>query len=94
MILEINNNRLKKGKVMEYIFADYLIKSDNIDEASMALVVGQSIGNPYKRSNYETAEILKRYSATVINTEQSGDAYLVKTKFPVDLFHLVLLLTL
>ncbi len=86
MILEIDNNRLKRGKGMEYIFADYLIKSDNIDEASMALVVGQSIGNPYKRSNYETAEILKRYYATVTSIEQSGDAYLVKTKFPVDLF--------
>lgn len=70
-----------------YLKAIYNIKSAKIKEASDALVIGQSIGNPYLRSKYETPEMLERYSAHVVNiSELASDFYQVETLFPLDLF--------
>lgn len=55
---------------MEFVRAIYLIKSDKIVEAADALVIGQSIGNPYLRSRYETPELLEKYSARVVSINE------------------------
>lgn len=70
-----------------YLLATYHIQSTKIQEAANALVIGQSIGNPYLRSRYETAEMLERYSAHVTDiTELSYDLYQVEARFPLDIF--------
>lgn len=70
-----------------YLKAIYNMKSAKIKEAADALVIGQSIGNPYLRSNYETKEMLERYSARVTNIKElSNSSYEVETIFPLDLF--------
>ena len=70
-----------------YLKAIYKMKSTKIKEAAEALVIGQSIGNPYLRSNYETAEMLEKYSARVTNITPLADAsYEVETLFPLSLF--------
>jgi len=70
-----------------YLKATYHIKSTKIKEAADALVIGQSIGNPYLRSKYETPEMLERYSARVTNiTELPDGQFEVETIFPLDLF--------
>lgn len=73
--------------MQEYLRATYKINSTKIEEAASALVIGQSIGNPYLRSKYETPEMLKQYSAHVVNiTEVSDTTYQVETIFPLDIF--------
>ena len=70
-----------------YLKAIYHIKSAKIEEAADALVIGQSIGNPYLRSKYETPEMLERYSARVTNiSELSMGLYQVDVTFPLDIF--------
>ncbi|MFA5959896.1 MAG: RuBisCO large subunit C-terminal-like domain-containing protein [Tatlockia sp.] len=71
----------------EYVKATYTIKSAKIKEAADALVIGQSIGNPYLRSKYETPEMLARYSAHVTSIKELTNAFHeVETIFPVDIF--------
>jgi len=71
----------------DYLKAIYTINSAKIKEAADALVIGQSIGNPYLRSKYETPEMLEKYSARVVNiTELSANLYQVETIFPLEIF--------
>lgn len=70
-----------------YLKATYHLRSDKIKEAANALVVGQSIGNPYLRSRYETPEMLAQYSALVVDIQEiDKQLYQVDTVFPLDLF--------
>jgi ribulose-bisphosphate carboxylase large chain len=70
-----------------YLKATYHVKSAKIKEAADALVIGQSIGNPYLRSKYETPEMLERYSARVTNiSELANGLFAVETIFPLDIF--------
>lgn len=70
-----------------HLIATYKIQSAKIKEAADALVIGQSIGNPYLRSNYETPEMLQQYSARVIDIiELPNNIYQVEASFPLDLF--------
>ncbi|MFH0942920.1 MAG: RuBisCO large subunit C-terminal-like domain-containing protein [Candidatus Beckwithbacteria bacterium] len=54
----------------KYWLADYYLESTtNLKEASFALAVGQSVGNPSIRNRRETARLLKGHGAIILASE-------------------------
>ena len=71
----------------DYIIVDYFLESrTSLRDAAWSLAIGQSVGNPNVRSQWETDELFEKYSAVIQGDEdalsevKSGD---VKIGFPV-----------
>lgn len=71
----------------KYVIVTYFLKSlTSLKDASEALSLGQSIGNIFIRSHYETDELFERHSCIVLATEKSllkRKKGIVKIAFPV-----------
>lgn len=66
---------------MKYFTVEYDIESKtSIVEAAQALAIGQSIGNPNVRSQYETSTLVDNHCAVI----DSIDGNRVKIKFPLS----------
>jgi len=51
-------------------FVKYYIKSKtNLYDAAKSIAIGQSIGNPDKRSEYENDELIEKYCAKIVSLE-------------------------
>ena len=50
----------------EYFTVTYKLEGNDLNRAAFALAVGQSVGNPSVRNEYETPELIDQYSAKVI----------------------------
>ncbi len=70
----------------ENIIATYFLESKtNIEQASWELAIGQSVGNPNVRNNWETDDLFINYSCKVITPKselQTKQGY-VKIAFPI-----------
>lgn len=71
----------------KYFIATYKMESsENIREAAWALAIGQSVGNPSVRNEWETEELFENHSAIIIGDEDvlrmSSKAF-VRIAFPV-----------
>jgi ribulose-bisphosphate carboxylase large chain len=71
---------------MSYYYATYYIKSKTtLGEATNALAVGQSIGNPSIRSEFETEELIKNHSAVVwpfLSPQETSNSGVTTISFP------------
>lgn len=57
----------------KYFWATYFVKSKtNLDQAAREIAIGQSIGNPNARSNYETDQMIEDYAAKILVTDNLG----------------------
>lgn len=69
----------------EYFVVTYKLEGTDLNRAAFALAVGQSVGNPSVRNEYETPELIDQYSAKIIahpdslSGRQSG---VVRIAFP------------
>ena len=50
----------------EYFTATYKLKGNDLQRAAFGLAVGQSVGNPSVRNEYETPELISKYAAKII----------------------------
>ena len=50
----------------EYFTVTYRLEGNDLARAAFALAVGQSVGNPSVRNEYETPQLIDQYSAKVI----------------------------
>ena len=77
---------LFRDKVDEtkYYIATYRLKaspSSTLREAAFNLAVGQSIGNPTKRAEMETAEMFANHACIILGDEDAGcqDGHITKS---------------
>ena len=72
----------------KYFVATYeMTSSENLREASWNLAIGQSVGNPSVRNQWETDELFENYSCIVLGDEdelKSQKEGLVRIAFPVE----------
>ena len=55
----------------KYILCDYFLSSTKtLRDASWALAIGQSVGNPNVRNHWETDELFENHSCFVIGDEE------------------------
>ena len=56
----------------QYVIATYWIKSKNADLATCAwnLAIGQSVGNPNVRNQWETEELFEQSSCVIVHNKQ------------------------
>lgn len=55
-----------------YIVVSYWVKSKtNLKDAAWNIAIGQSIGNPTKRSPYETSELIENHACKIISDEDT-----------------------
>jgi ribulose-bisphosphate carboxylase large chain len=69
----------------EYIIATYFLESKTtLEKASWELAIGQSVGNPNVRNEWETDDLFIKYSCKVLHdkTELQNNAGIVKIAFP------------
>lgn len=70
----------------KYILADYYIESTtNLREAAWDLAIGQSVGNPNVRNQWETEELFANHSCMIIGDESelaSKSSGFVRIAFP------------
>lgn len=50
----------------EYFTVTYKLEGNDLNKAAFGLAVGQSVGNPSVRNEYETPELIGQYSAKII----------------------------
>ena len=50
----------------EYFTVTYKLEGNDLNKAAFGLAVGQSVGNPSVRNEYETPELISQYSAKII----------------------------
>ena len=60
--------------------------ADDINKAASALAIGQSIGNPDKRSPYENDKMWADYGAEVVSSVKKDDKFDVEIRFPDAIF--------
>jgi ribulose-bisphosphate carboxylase large chain len=76
---EVNNDK--------YYIATYEMSSSaNLKEAAWALAIGQSVGNPSVRNEWETDELFENHSCIIVGEEKELEAQtdgIVKIAFPV-----------
>ena len=54
-----------------YILADYYLESqDSLHDAAWAIAVGQSVGNPYVRSEWESRGLMEKHAALIVGDEK------------------------
>ena len=58
------NSSLDESK---YIIAKYLLKSNDMLKAAKSIAIGQSIGNPSVRLENETAALLDKHLAVILD---------------------------
>lgn len=69
------------------MIAKYRIYSKVIEKAADAIAIGQSIGNPDKRANYETDKIWDTFGAKVVDIQTSNNnEALVTINYPNNIF--------
>ena len=66
----------------DYVIATYDIKTKDADlkKASWELAIGQSVGNPHERSQWETDELFEKHSCIILH-EQKERRALLKLRF-------------
>ena len=75
-----------KVNLSENVIATYFLESKtNLEKASWELAIGQSVGNPNVRNEWETDDLFIKYSCKVMHDrnelqEKSG---IVKIAFPI-----------
>jgi ribulose-bisphosphate carboxylase large chain len=73
--------------VSEYIIATYELEGkDSLKDAAWELAIGQSVGNPHVRNEWETDELFEKYSCKIIGNENELSSIkrgLVKIAFPI-----------
>lgn len=71
----------------DYFIVDYFLQSSkNLRDGAWQLAIGQSVGNPNVRNQWETDELFENYSCMVLGNEQeleSKKSGRVKIAFPV-----------
>ena len=71
----------------DYLTAVYRMRSrTNLRDAAWALAIGQSVGNPNVRNQWETEELFRNHSCMIVGNEEdlsSENHGLVKIAFPV-----------
>ena len=60
----------------QYVIATYWIKSKNADLSTCAwnLAIGQSVGNPNVRNQWETEQLFEQSSCVIAHTLTSSDS--------------------
>ena len=57
----------------KYLLADYYLEaipSSNLRDAAWSLAIGQSVGNPNVRNEWETDDLFENHSCFVLEDEQ------------------------
>ena len=54
----------------EYFTVTYKLEGNDLQRAAFGLAVGQSVGNPSVRNEYETPELISQYAAKIISTPE------------------------
>ena len=71
----------------KYVIATYFIKSRNVDlkKAAWDLAIGQSVGNPNVRNQWETDELFIKYSCKILHDKEElqNKSGKVKIGFPI-----------
>ena len=70
----------------EYVVATYFLESKTtLEKAAWELAIGQSVGNPNVRNEWETDELFIKYSCKVLHTRESlqEEKGIVKIAFPI-----------
>ncbi len=84
MKFNIFHNNVDKNK---YFIATYKIKSlTNLKEAAWNLAIGQSVGNPNVRNEWETEELFINHSCLILHKElelENRSEGIVKIAFPI-----------
>ena len=84
MNLFINENDTENEK---YIFANYdIISSKNLKDAAWNIAVGQSVGNPNVRNQWETEELFKNHSCVIVGDPaelEKQSTGIVRIGFPI-----------
>lgn len=63
-----NRSEVKDGN-----FVTYIVKSKTtLHEAAKAIAIGQSIGNPNKRSEFETDKLIEKFCCKIISVEETN----------------------
>ena len=83
--MDLYNTQIKKE---DYFIATYSIKTVNSDllKASWELAVGQSVGNPHQRSQWESDELFEKHSCKILHSQnelKNKTQGKVKIAFPV-----------
>lgn len=66
-----------------YVIVKYYLKSTtNLKEATWALAIGQSVGNPKVRNKWETEELFEKYSCIILEEQKKLE---IKTEGIVDI---------
>lgn len=56
----------------DYVVATYLLEGkDSLKSAAWELAIGQSVGNPHVRNQWETDELFEKYSCKILDTEEN-----------------------
>ena len=66
------NENINKEK---YIIAEYFIKSSSnsdLFKCSWNLAIGQSVGNPNIRNQWETEELFENHSCVILDQREKG----------------------
>lgn len=68
----------------KYFWATYYVQStSSLEEAAKEIAIGQSIGNPNKRSLWETTQMIEDYAAKILQTDNLGEhAGIVQIGYP------------
>ena len=79
------NNKIDEDK---YVIATYFIKSKNADLATCAwnLAIGQSVGNPNVRNQWESEELFEQSSCVIVHDKKELQTLTqgeVKIAFPI-----------
>lgn len=79
--------RYSEFKLDDYVIATYnMYSKTNLRDAAWALAIGQSVGNPNVRNQWETKELFEKHSCIIIGDEEhlrNNKSGLVQIGFPV-----------
>lgn len=73
--------------IKKYFWATYYVESkSNLETAAREIAIGQSIGNPNARSNYESPQMIEDFAAKILHTDNLGEhAGIVQIGYPYSL---------
>lgn len=88
MKFEIFKSKITEEIYKKYIIVEYFLESQtNLRDAAWNIAIGQSIGNPSARSEFESEELIKEHCCIILeeesylNSQKSG---IVKIGFPIS----------
>ena len=67
----------------KYYYATYKLTADNLKKAADSLAIGQSVGNPSMRSEFETPELWRDHACVYEILDENSTGGIVKVGFPV-----------